>query len=151
MEFENGGLFSVPVKGHVFFQVMKDFDWVFKGIDHELTKNGYSVGYESGYIGHSADYDAIAMSIEMFVGKDIDGDVVEASFDVTIVENDSRKGRLKIAPMTGSVCVPGIVYQEQENGLEVTPDPCPALIVKVAGSIHDMASTMIPAHKNAME
>lgn len=41
--------------------------------------------YESGYIGKSEDDDAATMSVEIFVGEEIDGQIVEASFDVTVV------------------------------------------------------------------
>lgn len=65
----------------------------------------YRFAYESEYIGKSEDYDAVVMSIEVFVGQEIEGNVVEASFDITIAEDEPGKGRLTYGPMTGPITV----------------------------------------------
>lgn len=151
-DFENGGLFSTPFASrHEYFRVREGYAWVFVGIQQELERLGYHVGYESGYIGQHEDTGAVVMSIEVFVGEEIEDDRVEASFDITIKETEPGKGQLTYGPMTGPVDVPGIDYRQQEKGEEVTIEPSIPLIAKVAGDIHDMAKIMIPVHKTAFD
>ncbi len=149
-DFENGGLFSTPFASkHEYFRVRGGYAWVFIGIEQELERLGYHVGYESGYIGQDEGTDAVVMSIEVFVGEEIEDDRVEASFDITVKETEPGKAQLTYGPMTGPVSVPGIDYRHQENGEEVTIEPNSSLIAKVVGDIRDMAQIMIPVHKTA--
>ncbi|KUF08656.1 hypothetical protein [Pseudoponticoccus marisrubri] len=148
MNFEDGGLFSKPMgSGHDYFRVREGYAWDFVELEKELQRLGYRIGYESGYIGKSEDDDAVTMSIEIFVGEEIEGDIVEASFDVTVVETDPGKARLTYAPMTGPVSAPGIDYQGPGTHEAISTEPDNAVVVKVAGEIHGLAKIMIPAHK----
>lgn len=150
--FENGGMFCLPFSSkHNYFLVRERYSWIFVYVQQELECLGYHVGYESGYIGRQEDTGSVVMSIEVFVGKEVEEDLVEASFDITIEETAPGKGQLTYEPMTGPVDVPGINYRHQENGEEVTMVPRSSLVAKVVGEIHDMARIMIPAHKRAFD
>jgi hypothetical protein len=149
MNFENGGDFSKPVFGHTYFRVREGYAWVFSGIEKELERLGYWVDYESGYIGRDSSEQPVTMSIEVFVGEVSEGEVVEASFDLTIEEAEPDKGQLTIAAMPGPFEVPGVSYRDDSGGREVSIVPDDALVAMVTGKIHEMAEVLIPAYKAA--
>lgn len=151
MEFENGGQFSKPVYGHTYLRLLDGYSWLFSGVEQELTRLGYSIGYESGYIGQEDANEPLRMSIEMFVGEEDDDGLVEASFDLTVEETETDRGRLRYGPMPGAVEVPGLTYRAEETFEVIAGEPNDALIAMVATAINDMARRMIPAHREAFK
>lgn len=100
MEFENGGLFTKPTKSHHdYLRIRKDYDWVFSGVERELIRLGNHVGYESGHIGRDEKDDAFTITIEIFVGQNVDREYVETSFDLTVKEERPRRANLTFGPM----------------------------------------------------
>ena len=151
MEFENGGQFTKPVHGHTYLRLLHGYSWLFSGVEQELTRLGYSIGYEPGHIGQEDASKPLRMSIEMFVGEEDDDGLVEASFDLTIEETESDRGRLCYGPMLGAVDIPGLDNGESEGGEILASAPSDALIARVADDIHQMAQQMIPAYRDAFE
>jgi hypothetical protein len=151
MEFENGGQFSKAVHGHTYFRVLDSYSWLFSGVEQELERLGYSIGYESGYIGQDNANKPLRMSIEIFVGEEDAEGLVEASFDLTIEETEAGRGRLGFGPMTGPVEVPGLDYRTEKFFEVIAGEPNNALIATVANAINEMSRRMIPAYRDAFK
>lgn len=151
MDFENGGEFAKPVYAHTQFRLIQGYSWVFSQIEQELVRLGFTIGYESGFIGQGPSDDLLRMSIEIFVGEEDADELAEASFDLTIEETEAGRGRLSYGPMLGAVDVADLDYGSREAGAVIATEPNDALVAKVAEDIHQMARRMITAHREAFE
>lgn len=149
MIFENGGLDTEPVHGHTYLHLTKGYSWLFTGVEKELIRLGYTVGYESGFIGKDSGDKSVKMSIEIFLGHEDSDEVVEASFDLTIAEVEPDRGRLSYAPMPGGVEVPGLDFRDREGFEACASEPSAAVIARVTDDIHEMAQRMISAYRDA--